>query len=90
MQHKTQLGGNRFISKVRVFKTDGPFAYLLFYVDPAAVPDIIPAPDPLPTPLPSPVGKRIDSGNWGHDDTWRVVKRSGDGKNLVREHIIQA
>ncbi|KAJ4316919.1 Mitochondrial import inner membrane translocase subunit tim8 [Neodidymelliopsis sp. IMI 364377] len=35
MQHKRQLGGNKFISKVRVFKSEkeGSLPYLLFYVD---------------------------------------------------------
>jgi hypothetical protein len=34
MQHKTQLGGNKFISKVRVFKPDvGSLPYMLFYAD---------------------------------------------------------
>jgi hypothetical protein len=34
MQHKIQLGGNRFISKVRVFKPDiGSLPYMLFYAD---------------------------------------------------------
>lgn len=40
LQHKAQLGGNRSISKVRVFKNaDGSLPYLVFYVDPDAVPD---------------------------------------------------
>ncbi|OAL48528.1 hypothetical protein IQ07DRAFT_655006 [Pyrenochaeta sp. DS3sAY3a] len=35
MQHKNQLGGNRFLSKVRVFKNDqGSLPYLVFYVEP--------------------------------------------------------
>jgi hypothetical protein len=34
MQHKTQLGSNRFISKVRVFKPDvRSLPYMLFYAD---------------------------------------------------------
>jgi hypothetical protein len=34
MQHKRQLGGNKFISKVRVFKSEkaGSLTYILFYV----------------------------------------------------------
>ncbi|KAF1849711.1 uncharacterized protein K460DRAFT_257900, partial [Cucurbitaria berberidis CBS 394.84] len=35
MQHKRQFGGNRFISKVRIFKPDGAtLPYIIFYVDP--------------------------------------------------------
>jgi hypothetical protein len=43
MQHKRQLGGNKYISKVRVFKSEKPgsLPYLLFYVK---------GPDPKPTP----------------------------------------
>lgn len=34
MQHKRQLGGNKFISKVRVFKAEnfGTYPYMVFYV----------------------------------------------------------
>jgi hypothetical protein len=37
MQHKRQLGGNKYISKVRVFKSEklGSLPYLLFYVNTA-------------------------------------------------------
>jgi hypothetical protein len=35
MQHKRQLGGSKWISKVRVFKSEkeGSWPYFLFYVD---------------------------------------------------------
>ena len=38
MQHKERLGGDKYISKVRVFKNDGlTMPYMLFYVqDPGA------------------------------------------------------
>ncbi|CAE7194196.1 hypothetical protein P3342_009594 [Pyrenophora teres f. teres] len=37
LQHKDKLGGNRFISKVRVFLPSGAsMPYLVFYVDPTA------------------------------------------------------
>jgi hypothetical protein len=34
MQHKRQLGGSRYIFRVRVFRSEsfGPYPYLLFYV----------------------------------------------------------
>jgi hypothetical protein len=43
VQHKRQLGGNKHVSKVRVFKSEKPgsLPYLLFYVK---------GPDPEPTP----------------------------------------
>jgi hypothetical protein len=63
MQHKTQLGGNKFISKVRVFKPDaGSLPYVLFYADGVAT-----------------------SGQ--QSDEVRVVKRSDDGMNVLREHV---
>jgi hypothetical protein len=73
MQHKRQLGGNKFISKVRVFKPEnhGPYSYLLFYVaGPVGC-----APPPVEA-----------TGSGG--DTGRVVRRSEDGRKIVREHII--
>jgi hypothetical protein len=64
MQHKTQLGGNKFISKVRVFKPDtSSLPYMLFYADGIAA-----------------------SGEQG--DEVRVTKRSDDGKNILREHVL--
>jgi hypothetical protein len=82
MQHKRQLGGNKFISKVRLFKSDKPgsLAFFLFYVDG-------PAPAPEPSPEPSPVSsvERMRARNIvGEAEV--AVKRSADGKNVVREH----
>jgi hypothetical protein len=73
MQHKRQLGGNKFISKVRVFKPEnhGPYSYLLFYVA-----------GPAESP-PPPVGA---AGSV--EDTGRVVQRSEGGGKIVREHVI--
>lgn len=47
MQHKRQLGGDKFISKVRVFKSEkvGSLPYFLFYVD-GAVAATTPTPAP--------------------------------------------
>ncbi|KAH9876166.1 hypothetical protein J1614_004045 [Plenodomus biglobosus] len=41
MQHKTQLGGDRYIFKVRIFKNEetGTLPYLCFYVNPIPAPD---------------------------------------------------
>jgi hypothetical protein len=73
LQHKRQLGGNKFISKVRVFKPEnhGPYSYLLFYVA---------GPVGSTPPL---VGTAGSGG-----DTGRVVGRSDDGRKIVREHVI--
>jgi hypothetical protein len=73
MQHKRQLDGNKFISKVRVFKPEnhGPYSYLLFYVA-----------GPVGN-APPPVGAAGSGG-----DMARVVGRSEDGRKIVREHVI--
>ena len=75
MQHKNQLGGNRFISKVRVFKPDdATLPGLVFYVDPN------PAPDGLVSRNASNGSIRSDTGSS------RMVRRSADGKSVMREH----
>jgi hypothetical protein len=69
MQHKRQLGGNKYISKVRVFKEEkaGSLPYLLFYVQ---------GPDPAPTPTPSAVPSgRLEAVEGGN--RWRC--REGEG-----------
>jgi hypothetical protein len=82
MQHKRQLGGNKFISKVRLFKSEkaGLLAYLLFYVD-----------GPV-----SELERRSNSGLSVNDviggardadGEMRVLARSDDGRNIVREHV---
>lgn len=70
MQHKRQLRGNKWISKVRVYKSEkeGSWPYLLFYVE-----------GPVEKPKPPP----------GELDV-AVMKRSVDGKNVVREHVFRA
>jgi hypothetical protein len=84
MQHKRQLGGNKFISKVRVFKSEKPgsLAFFLFYVD---------EPGPEPSPKPSPRSSVVKSGGGARDidGETKVVKRSADGKNIVREHVFR-
>jgi hypothetical protein len=68
IQHKRQVGDNKYISKMRVFKSgkEGSWPYFLFYVEGAA-----------------------KSANDGVQET-RVVKRSDDGKHVVREHVVRA
>jgi hypothetical protein len=82
MQHQRQLDGNKFISKVRLFKSDKPgsLAFFLFYVD-------RPAPAPEPSPEPSPVSSVERMGaRYIVGEAEVAVKRSADGKNVVREH----
>ena len=76
MQHKRRLGGNKFISKVRVFKSDekGNWPYLLFYV---AGPTASAASE-----------EEIAEGVDVYNET-RIVRRSQDGKHVVREHVLR-
>ncbi|KAL6707137.1 hypothetical protein ACN47E_004684 [Coniothyrium glycines] len=88
LQHKAQLGGNRFISKVRVFKTNGFFPYLVFYVDPTPVSDTNSAPArQQQSRLPSLMTKRSASGQWTSQIARRIVGKSVDGNEMVREYV---
>ncbi|RMZ66235.1 vacuolar amino acid transporter 1 [Pyrenophora seminiperda CCB06] len=85
LQHKGPLGGNRFISKVRIFVPPrASMPYLVFYVDPTPVQVAIAkdvaarVPGAVETEL-----KRVDSR-----DSARVVRKSADGKNVVRQHTV--
>ncbi|RAQ99818.1 vacuolar amino acid transporter 1 [Stemphylium lycopersici] len=77
MQHKRQLGGNKYISKVRVFKSEkeGSWPYFLFYVQ-----------DPEATTK----ERRGKSGTIAHADAEpKIVKKSKDGRHVVREHVVR-
>jgi len=76
MQHKRQLGGNKYISKVRVFKSEkeGSWPYFLFYVDGATA------------------SAASDEGIMdlaGKPSEPRVVRKSEDGRRIVREHVVR-
>jgi len=80
MQHKMQLGGNRFIFKVRVFKNEqsGSLPYFCFYVSPN-------------TALEGASTMLSERGNARHgalNMTSRLVKMSADGRDTVREHVL--
>ena len=75
MQHKRQLGGNKWISKVRVFKSEkaDSWPYFLFYVDGARA-------------------SRTGADKMevaGVYDRPRLVRRSEDGKHIVREYVVR-
>lgn len=88
MQHKNQLGGNRFLSKVRVFKNEkGSLPYLVFYVEPTPA-----------TGSAQPIASFDLKFGWRNEnlvepfedtETWRIRERNKSDKNMVREHIIQ-
>ncbi|CAI9635688.1 unnamed protein product [Alternaria burnsii] len=75
MQHKRQLGGSKWISKVRVFKSEkeGSWPYFLFYVDSPPAPGVM-------------VDKSRVAGSY---DRPRIVRRSEDGSHVVREHVMR-
>ncbi|KAH6639025.1 hypothetical protein C7974DRAFT_387722 [Boeremia exigua] len=79
-QHKTQLGGNKHVHKVTIWKDDEGDEQMLFWVKDAPPP---PVDDPWTT-----------SDSKGLMDTFNkadnVVKRSVDGRNIIREHRILA
>lgn len=79
MQHKRQLGGSKWISKVRVFKSEkaGSLPYLLFYVE-----------GPVETKSKAGGENRSERRN---DSVYEgVVGSSHDGKSVVREHMYHA
>ena len=74
LQHKDQLGGNRYIEKVRLFKPPGAsLPYLLFYV----------AKDPWVGEV-KPVAARMGDEMNATD----VSVRGEDAKNLIRQHVV--
>lgn len=78
-QHKRQLGGNKYIPRIKAFCNDGDFTttQLLFYVEDA------------PPPPPPPESSR----NTQAEETGLLaeIKRSSvDGKNIVRSHVFRA
>jgi hypothetical protein len=84
MQHKKQLGANKFISKVRVHKPDqGSLSYMLFYVE-------TPAP---PKPPPGLEAREIIQHRLVKltNDTVesQMLKYSKDGRSVVREHVFR-
>jgi hypothetical protein len=90
MAHKKQLGGNKFISKVRVYKPDqGSFPYMVFYVDGPAPSDPSPTPQVRSGASEEVVARQNKSVKTSIVNT-QIVKRSGDGKSVLREHLLRA
>ncbi|XP_014558693.1 hypothetical protein COCVIDRAFT_93893 [Bipolaris victoriae FI3] len=87
LQHKKQLGGNRFISKIRVFRpSTASLPYLVFYVDPTpAGPGS--AAEVVPRELVELDGSLERIGESDGTNSSHIVKKSADGKHVVREHI---
>jgi hypothetical protein len=82
MQHKTQLGGNKFIPTVRVFKPDGnSLAWFVFYIGPD--------PDPTSNAASEEVLIRRAKERLSVVHDTHVTKRRDDGRNVVREHVFR-
>lgn len=78
MQHKRQLGGNKYISKVRVFMSEkeGSWPYFLFYVE---------------GPEATTKERRGNDRTIAHaGEGPKIVKKSKDGRHAVREHVVRA
>jgi hypothetical protein len=74
LQHKDQLGGNRYIEKVRLFKPPGAsLPYLLFYVAKESA---------------AGQASLTEAEAQAEKDSLRVAGRETGGKNFVREHVI--
>lgn len=75
-QHKRQLGGNKVIDRVTVFRPDrGIMPYLLFWVEDAPN---------------GPHTFTVETGAWDARDDLepRMVKQSADGRNVEREYQV--
>jgi hypothetical protein len=89
MQHKKQLGGNKIISKARVFKPDvGSLPYMLFYVDGPALAASFTEQANGTEDLRERLERRIDRGRWSGIVEAHVLEQSKDGKSILREHVI--
>ena len=91
MQHKKQLGGNKFISKVRVFRPDqGSLPYMLFYADGL---ESEPSPSPQ-TESQARAAREVadiheNEGKVFSQVEERIIKRSKDGRDIQREHVFR-
>ncbi|KAG9193459.1 hypothetical protein G6011_03494 [Alternaria panax] len=86
-QHKAQIGGNRYVKGIRIFRAraDSALSSMVFFVDWAPFPPPAVPTDPIDVLVPPP-----GSGMEALMDTYEgnVTKRSEDGKNIVRSHKI--
>jgi hypothetical protein len=81
-QHKTQLGGNKYVHQVTVCKDrDGDEQMMFWDTNAPLTPEEELEQDRSRTPTPE------------HDDAHalgKVIKRSLDGRNVIREHVMFA
>jgi hypothetical protein len=75
-QHKNQLGGNKVVSRITIFRADADDQpCLVFWVA-----------DRPETPV---EGGAIETSGAGNVES-RVVRRSADSRSVVREHVFRA
>lgn len=88
-QHKAQIGGNRCVKTIRIFRGDAmtEMPNLLFAVEWAPSPPANAPTDPVEEWLPYPDD---DMGALTDIRVGNVVKRSDDGRNMVRSHNVLA
>lgn len=78
-QHKTQLGGNKYVYQATVWKDRDGDLQMIFWVKTA------------PPPSGNIDGDKTSMSLSGGVDTINeVVKRSADGKNVIRRHVVCA
>ena len=75
MQHKTQLGGNKYIYQVTLWMSSDGDVQMMFWVKDAPPPQAVPQ------------GQSVRKGPM---PVVKVTKRSQDGKNIIREHRLLA
>ncbi|KAJ4993437.1 hypothetical protein SVAN01_00985 [Stagonosporopsis vannaccii] len=84
IQHKNQLGGNKYVHKVTVWRDYDGDDHMLLWVKDAPLP-------PQEAALGIANDSMSDKGLSGtFDNAGNIVKRSIDGKNFIREHRVVA
>lgn len=79
MQHKTQLRGNKYVHKITVWKDSDGDEQMLFWVKDAPL-------RPEEEETWNPVGHDMATSS----TIAKMVERSLDGKNLIRDHLVIA
>ncbi|CAI9628672.1 unnamed protein product [Alternaria burnsii] len=84
-QHKHQLGGDKYVSKMTVFEDENegnPHATILFWID-----DVPSPPPELPEPGAPPGDHSMDT-SLGMVQS-KVVRRRDHGMSIIRKHVIR-
>jgi hypothetical protein len=75
VQHKTQLGGNKYIHQVTVWMSSDGDVQMMFWVKDA--------PPPEAAPQGQSIRRRLER-------QVKIVKRGHDGRNIIKEHRVLA